>query len=81
MPPKLPRSSPLALPAKPEVRPDEAKGAMINFIVRDLTALIAVLREEGVEVIGEPIDEPYGKFGWILDPEGNKIELWEPPVS
>ena len=56
------------------------KQVMINFIVKDLFALIAVLKEEGVTMAGEPIDEAYGKFGWIIDPEGNKIELWEPPV-
>ncbi len=54
---------------------------MINFIVKDLFALLKVLKEEGVEVVGEPMDEEYGKFGWILDPEGNKLELWEPPVE
>lgn len=52
---------------------------MINLIVKDLFALLKVLKEEGVEVVGEPMDEEYGKFGWILDLEGNKIELWEPP--
>ena len=36
------------------------------------------LKEEGVQIVGEPVHESYGKFGWILDPEGNKIELWEP---
>jgi alkyl hydroperoxide reductase subunit AhpC len=36
------------------------------------------LKSRGVELIGEPVDEEYGKFGWIMDPEGNKIELWEP---
>ena len=45
---------------------------------RDLEALVAALREEGVEVVGEIEEHPNGKFGWILDPEGNKIELWEP---
>ena len=55
------------------------KEVMINFIVQDLFGLLAVLKEEGVEIAGEPIDEEYGKFGWILDPEGNKIELWEAP--
>jgi predicted enzyme related to lactoylglutathione lyase len=54
---------------------------MINFIVRDLFGLIAKLKEEGVEIVGEPIDEEYGKFGWILDPEGHKVELWEPPAE
>ena len=57
------------------------KQVMINFIVRDLFALLAVLKEEGVTIVGEPMDEEYGKFGWIIDPEGNKIELWEPPVG
>ncbi len=57
------------------------KGVMINFIVKDLFGLLAVLKQEGVTIVGEPMDEEYGKFGWILDPEGNKIELWEPPVS
>ena len=57
------------------------KQVMVNFIVKDLFALLAVLKEEGVTVVGEPLDEEYGKFGWILDAEGNKIELWEPPAS
>ncbi|MBK7560223.1 MAG: VOC family protein [Chitinophagaceae bacterium] len=57
------------------------KQVMVNFIVKDLFALIDVLKAEGVTIIGEPLDEAYGKFGWILDPEGNKIELWEPPDS
>ena len=55
------------------------KQVMINFIVRDLFALLAVLKEEGVTIVGAPMDEEYGKFGWIIDPEGNKIELWQPP--
>jgi predicted enzyme related to lactoylglutathione lyase len=52
---------------------------MLNFIVKDLFALLKVLKDEGVEIVGEPMDEEYGKFGWILDPDGNKIELWQPP--
>lgn len=56
------------------------KEVMVNFIVEDLFALLDVLRAEGVAVVGEPMDEEYGKFGWIVDPEGNKIELWEPPA-
>lgn len=51
---------------------------MINYRVEDLTTLLDVLREEGVEVVGGIQEEEYGKFGWILDPDGNKIELWEP---
>ncbi|MEO6610565.1 MAG: VOC family protein [Chitinophagaceae bacterium] len=62
----------------PYFAPSE-KQVMLNLIVKDLFALLAVLKEEGVETVGEPMDEEYGKFGWIMDPEGNKIELWEPP--
>ena len=50
---------------------------MINFRVHDLNAMVDELRKEGVELIGEPLKEEYGKFAWLLDPEGNKIELWE----
>lgn len=55
------------------------KQVMVNFIVKDLFALLEVLKSEGVQIVGDPMDEEYGKFGWILDPEGNKIELWQPP--
>lgn len=51
---------------------------MINFRVKDLQALMKKLKEEGVEIIDDIVQEEYGLFGWILDPEGNKIELWEP---
>ena len=51
---------------------------MMNFRVDNLEALLAVLKEEGVTIVGEIEEYEYGKFGWILDPEGNKPELWEP---
>jgi predicted enzyme related to lactoylglutathione lyase len=54
------------------------KPFMINFRVKDLHALLAALREEGVTVMDDVMEEVYGKFGWIVDPEGNKVELWEP---
>lgn len=54
---------------------------MVNYRVADLHGLIAALREEGCQVVGEPQDSEYGKFGWVLDPDGNKIELWEPPAG
>jgi predicted enzyme related to lactoylglutathione lyase len=54
------------------------KPYMFNYRVENLVELLKVLKEEGVEVIGEMQEFSYGKFGWILDPEGNKIELWEP---
>lgn len=54
---------------------------MVNLRVADLHGLIAALRAEGCEVVGEPQDSEYGKFGWVMDPEGNKVELWEPPAE
>ena len=57
------------------------KQIMLNQRVRDLFALLDQLKAEGVTIVGDPLDEEYGKFGWIMDPEGNKIELWEPPTT
>ncbi len=54
---------------------------MINYRVADIEALLAELRKEGVHVVDGPIEEENGKFAWILDPEGRKIELWEPVDS
>ena len=51
---------------------------MINFRVHNLEKLLEVLKAEGVEQSGELQVYDYGKFAWILDPDGNKIELWEP---
>ncbi len=53
-----------------------AGGFMINFRVHDCAGLVAALRAKGVEILGEA-DEGYGKFAWLLDPDGVKIELWE----
>lgn len=57
------------------------KQFMFNFRVENLLELLKLLKEEGVTVVGEVEEYSYGKFGWILDPEGNKIELWEPMDS
>lgn len=43
-----------------------------------LEELLKALKQEGLEIVGEMETYPCGKFGWIMDPEGNKIELWEP---
>jgi len=51
---------------------------MLNYRVDDLEALLEALRAEGV-TIDKHEDSDYGRFAWIMDPEGNKIELWEPP--
>lgn len=52
---------------------------MINYRVKDLDAVLEALRAERVEVDRKVEDSEYGRFGWITDPEGNRIELWEPP--
>jgi len=57
---------------------DEKQTFMINYRVRDLDALLAKLRAQGVEQVGDIEDYWYGRFGWILDAEGNRIELWQP---
>jgi catechol 2,3-dioxygenase-like lactoylglutathione lyase family enzyme len=54
---------------------------MLNFRVRDLHAMLAQLGAAGVSVDEKVVDEPYGKFGWVMDPEGNRVELWEPPAG
>src|SRR4051812_24176758 len=52
---------------------------MINYRVENLKELLDQLRKEGVTVEDRVEEYDYGKFGWIIDPEGNRIELWEPP--
>jgi predicted enzyme related to lactoylglutathione lyase len=60
-------------PGKPEF--------MINYRVDDVRALLKVLREEGCNVLDKFDESEFGKFGWVMDPEGNKVELWEPPAG
>jgi len=50
---------------------------MINFAVDDLDAMIAKLEAKGVKVLGRDDSDPNGRFAWILDPDGTKIELWQ----
>ncbi|MEY3233942.1 MAG: hypothetical protein RL230_1213 [Pseudomonadota bacterium] len=50
---------------------------MLNFRVDDLDALIAEIVAAGGEMTGEVQEEPYGKFAWLVDPDGTKIELWQ----
>jgi predicted enzyme related to lactoylglutathione lyase len=58
-------------------RPEQS--FMVNFTVDDLDAMLAQLRAAGVEVIDDLQDSEYGRFGWAVDPEGNRFELWQPP--
>ena len=54
---------------------------MVNYVVEDLHAVLAALRSEGCEVDAKVDESDFGKFGWVMDPEGNRIELWQPPES
>ena len=54
---------------------------MVNYRVADLHGLLAALRAEGCAVEDKIDESEYGKFGWVIDPEGNKVELWEPPAG
>lgn len=51
---------------------------MINYRVDDLDEMLEELRAGGVQVVGGPETHENGKFAWILDPDGNKLELWQP---
>ncbi|MGO9326458.1 MAG: VOC family protein [Terracidiphilus sp.] len=55
-----------------------AQQVMVNFRVDDLDALLANLEAAGVRIDPKRDDHEYGKFAWIWDPEGNRIELWQP---
>ncbi|HEX8725008.1 MAG TPA: VOC family protein [Gemmatimonadaceae bacterium] len=52
---------------------------MVNYRVDDLAGLLEALRDEGCHVLDRTDDSEFGKFGWVMDPEGNKVELWQPP--
>jgi len=52
--------------------------AMVNFRIEDLDGLLAQLEAAGVRIDPKREDYPYGRFAWIWDPEGNRVELWEP---
>lgn len=54
------------------------KNFMFNYRVENLVELLKTLKKEGVTIVGDMEEYEYGKFGWILDNDGNKIELWEP---
>ncbi|MEO1101405.1 MAG: VOC family protein [Pseudomonadota bacterium] len=55
-----------------------ASDFMMNLMVDSLDEVVAKLEAEGVPLEGERMDEPYGRFAWVMDPDGRKIELWEP---
>jgi predicted enzyme related to lactoylglutathione lyase len=52
---------------------------MVNYIVDDMDGVLAKAKGEGAELVGEPMnDDVYGRFAWLMDPVGVKVELWEP---
>lgn len=57
------------------------RGFMINFIVADLDGLLARAAAAGVQPLGREDQDQMGRFAWLLDPAGVKIELWEPPAA
>jgi len=82
-PPKLAWN---AFPASTKYFAPSTGDFMINYAVDDMDAMVARLSKAGVEILKRSDDDTYGRFAWILDPEGNKVELWEPkrvvaPVS
>ncbi|MCK6600314.1 MAG: VOC family protein [Bacteroidetes bacterium] len=54
---------------------------MVNFIVDDLEALLADLEKKEIPVLPERENADYGRFAWMMDPDGNKIELWQPALK
>lgn len=68
-------------PADTKYFGDGPQQSMLNFRVDDLDGLLAQLREAGVRIDPLPEDESYGRFAWIWDPEGNRVELWQPLAS
>ena len=58
-----------------------SKEYMFNLIVDDLDGALAQAQVGGAELVGEIVGDENGRFGWFLDPDGNKVELWEPKLS
>jgi catechol 2,3-dioxygenase-like lactoylglutathione lyase family enzyme len=67
-----------AFPASSNYFAPSTSGFMINYAVDDMDAFVARLRAKGVAILKRDDHDPSGRFAWIVDPEGNKIELWEP---
>jgi catechol 2,3-dioxygenase-like lactoylglutathione lyase family enzyme len=57
---------------------EPSQAFMVNYIVDDMDALLERLQKEGVKIDPKRQDEDYGRFAWIYDPDGNKVELWQP---
>jgi predicted enzyme related to lactoylglutathione lyase len=74
-----PGTTTLALfPANTDYLGEPGQKVMLNLRVDDLRTLLVRLRARGVEVLRQTEDSEFGRFGWCVDPEGNRVELWEP---
>lgn len=69
------------LPAESQYLDPSASLFMMNYRVDDLDQVLAALRAEGCAVDERVESSEYGRFGWVADPEGNRLELWEPPQA
>lgn len=70
-----------AFAAKTEYFGGSGQGYMINLVVDDLDAALENVAVGGAEVLEEREEHDFGRFGWFVDPDGNRVELWEPPVE
>lgn len=68
-------------PKKSEYFGGDQQNFMINYRVEDLDGLLNKMHEDGVWIDPKREDGDYGRFAWVKDPEGNRIELWEPPKA
>lgn len=59
----------------------KSQASMINLIVDDLDLALANVKASGAQVLPEREEHDYGRFGWVIDPDGNRLELWEAPVE
>lgn len=65
-------------PASTEYFQPSTQPFMINLIVDDVDGALAQVAQGGATLAGEPQEDQFGRFGWFMDPDGNKVELWEP---
>ena len=70
-----------AMPANSEEIAPSKRDFMINFAVDDLGAFVERLKKKNVTILKRDDSDPFGKFAWIIDPDGTKIELWQPKAK
>ena len=70
-----------AFAADTEYFGESRQSYMINLVVDDLDAALENVAAGGATVLAEREEHDYGRFGWFIDPDGNRVELWEPPES